>query len=142
MNRRDLLQTLASAAALPMLPAAPDSDTSKDGRLTYSKQGQIDGRVSQVQRHLVDLHGRKRARWSIDVDGEEVFEEEYPVCRLGEHHYGDTIMLRFYESELLEEALGAVMFSVNNQYAYHKHPIGGELRTYAQDLIEDEYEVV
>lgn len=139
MKRRDLLQTLASSAALPMLPA---TESTGEGRLTYEKTGEIDGRPSQLQRRLIDLHGKKRARWSISIDGDEVFSEEYPVRFLGEHHYADTIVLRFYDSELMEETLGAVMFSVYNRYAYHKHPIDGQIRTYAQDLVSGEYEVV
>lgn len=140
MNRRDLLQTLATSPALGLLEA--DSEDSSERRLTYEKTGEIDSRQSTLERYLIEFRGDKRAHWKIKVEGEEVFQEEFPLSRLGEHHYRDTVVLRFYKTQMLEETLGATMFSCNNRYAYHKHPVQDDLHTYAQDLIEGGYELL
>lgn len=141
MNRRELLQTLATSSVVPQVSGSQDDGDDEERRLTYRQDDYAAETGRIVERYEIEWREHTRAQWLIKTtDGELLFREEYPLAKISEHYYGDTFIFRIYESKLLEDIVGATMFSPRNKSAYHKHVTDDRVVTYRQNILTDEYE--
>lgn len=147
MNRRDYIKTVAVGVATPysvVSQSQRDSNLTEERYLTAVLDSYADETGCLLKSYEVHHQGQTRIQWALEtVDGDTLFETEYPLSQITEEYYDDAVVLTYYSEPPDRRTRGRTYIDVWSDHVYHKHIRGRqEVVTYRENIHTNQYERV